>query len=185
MDVFEFAPIVMKLSLTGFVVSLFLLGSLGAEESGEPAETKNVTTPSSGTSVYDSESINELYAQYKKENEKRSREQALIGDMDTFVLKEFEVQGGGDLISERELEERLNLRPQNRINRIARVNPEAAAEIQYALRSDQVFFSPESNPRITGGDPGATADLSVGQIGAVLTKIGSLFGGKKKDNNAR
>ncbi len=179
----ELAPSRMKRFLFGCILGVSLLGAVAAQESSgsvdvEPSQVK------AGTSIYDAESIRELYTQYKKENAARNKEPALIGDMETFVLKDMEVFAD-DLVDERELRERLDPKPQNRINRIARVNPDMAAEIQYAMRSDEVFFSKESMPRISGGDPGATADLSAQQIGAALAKIGKLFGGKKKDENER
>ncbi len=163
------------------ILFLFIsFGLVAEEEKNVAAAELSVEKSSSGSSTYDAESIQELYEQYKKENEGRDDTPKLIGDMESFVLDNFEVHTDEVGHDSKELFERLDPKPRNRINRIARVNPDAAAEIQHALRSDEVFFSKESLP---GGssDTGQTADFSAKQIVDAFSKIGSLFGGKKKE----
>ncbi|MCH6256140.1 hypothetical protein MLD52_06240 [Puniceicoccaceae bacterium K14] len=152
----------------------------------QPAEEVKVKR---GTRLYDAASVQELFIEYKKRNEAEAAAAASdydYEDMELIELKSIEVNAN-HINNERALMNQLDPRPENRIRRLARVNPDAAYDLQTAARNDEYFFSPTADSR--DANTGTSANLSVTQMAdaleATFNKIGQLFGGKKKTGDGR
>ena len=137
------------------------------------AEEKAVETsvaPSVGTKSFDAETVNELFAEYKAENERRAAAQVPHMNFDHLEVIElgpinaqaYEVRNLDVLI------DRLDPQPRKRLARLAELDPVAAADIRVTARSEERFFAGEND---YGSDmnAGSTANVDFRKVGQSLS----------------
>lgn len=175
--------------------TVLLIGSLAYSALGEEVVEPKADSDAPkveldrGTRLYDAKSVEELFLSYKEENEKKAAKAAETvdyEDMEVVELKSIEVQAD-KILNQKALMAELDPQPQNRIRRLARVNPDAVYDIQVAARNDENFFSDSADA--VDSNTGSAAQLSVSQMAgaveATFDKLSSLFGGKKKTGDGR
>jgi len=137
-----------------------------AEESPATAAENEVTV---GTKAFDAETVNELFKELKEENERFAAETAphLNSDSDDIIqLKAVEVRSS-DLDSFRLLSERLDPQPRRRLERLAELDPVAAADLRVSMRAEERFFAGENDPAYDG-NAGRTANLDFRKVGSSM-----------------
>ena len=137
-----------------------------------------------GTKAFDAASVNELFAEYQAENERRAKELAPHMNLDHLDVIElgpmnvqaYEVRNLDDLI------DRLDPQPRRRLQRLAELDPQAAADIRVTTRSEERFFSGE-NDYTSDMNAGSTANIDFREVGksvsAALKKAKAAMREKK------
>ena len=134
-------------------------------EGAEKPKNANVDV-SVGTKLYDAESVEELFQEYQAENERRTEQMAphLNSDgleiielapvqVDPYHVRNFDL-----------LLEKIDPQPRRRLERLAELDPVAAAELQVSMRAEERFFAGENE---------ATYDQNAGRPASVdFRKIG-------------
>jgi hypothetical protein len=181
------------LSCSGF---LYVAGGADAPKIGEieidakseeKAEISVDDVKISRTTVFDETEIKRLFKESKVRNDKMNEglPAHLNGEeMDLVTLKTLNVEGN-DLRSQKELAERLDPRPRQRLlARIAAFDPDAAHEMMVTMRNDEAFMSGSNDRRRIAGNPGSTANFNAGQLAGALDKaltaLNNALGKKKK-----
>lgn len=166
-----------------FLVPFLLTAALLADEVEDvsplvekeaPAETKPAPEPAesaeSGTKAFDAETVNELFEEYKAENERRAEE--LAPHMNADSLEVFELGAiNAQAYEVRNLDlliEKLDPKPRRRLQRLAELDPVAAANIQVTARSEERFFGGENDYDDMGG--GSTANIDFRKAGKALSE---------------
>lgn len=134
----------------------------------EPAEVEESlpSAPVVGTKAFDADTVNELFAEYEAENKRRAEEMAPHMNSDHLELIElgpinvqaYEVRNLDMLI------ERLDPQPRRRLERLAELDPAAAADLRVTTRSEERFFAGE-NDYATDANAGSTANVDFREVG--------------------
>ncbi|MBC2606207.1 hypothetical protein [Pelagicoccus albus] len=144
------------------------------ESEQEPAEAPAAPSGKAvvGTKSFDAETVNELFSEYKAENERRAEEFAPHMNMDDLEVIElgpvnaqaYEVRNLDLLI------EKLDPQPRRRLERLAELDPVAAANIRVTARAEERFFSGEND---YGSDvnAGSTANVDFRKVGTALSNV--------------
>ena len=138
------------------------------------------------TTVFDEAEIKRLYKDSKLYNDKMNEglPAHLNGEeMDVITLKTLNVEGN-DLREQRDLMERLDPRPRQRLARLREIDPDAAHEMMVTMRNDEAFMSGANDRRVSAGNPGRAGYFDSRQVAGALDKaLGALnkaLGNKKK-----
>ncbi len=113
-----------------------------------------------GTKLFDAATVGELFETYQAENERLASERAAMvsaGDTPIIELAPVEV-GPFDAHKFREMAERIDPRPQQRLARLAELDPKAAAELRVTMRAEERFFAGEDDAT-RDANAGRTADV--------------------------
>lgn len=162
------APLVLVSSLIGDEVE-DVTPLVKEEKSAEkkvapPAETAEV-----GTKLFDADTVNELFEEFKAENQRRAEE--LAPHMNSDSLEVFELRAVNAQAYEVNnldlLIERLDPQPRRRLQRLAELDPVAAANIQVTARSEERFFGGEND--YGDRNAGSTANIDFRKAGKALT----------------
>ncbi|EDY81593.1 hypothetical protein VDG1235_1211 [Verrucomicrobiia bacterium DG1235] len=172
-------PRLKSLLLAPFFFASFALADDGenvsplvaAEAEPEAEKASAPIAPSVGTKSFDAETVNELFAEYKEENKRRAEEMAPHMNMDNLEVIElgpinaqaYEVRNLDLLI------DRLDPQPRRRLQRLAELDPAAAADLQVTTRSAERFFAGEGD---IGKDmnAGSTANVDFRQVGKSVSE---------------
>lgn len=133
------------------------------ESSAAEAEKAPVAEPVDvvvGTKLFDAATVGELFETYQAENERLAKERAAqlnSGELQIIELAPLEV-GPYDLHKFKELAERIDPRPQQRLARLAELDPKAAADLRVTMRAEERFFAGEDDATIDA-NAGRTADV--------------------------
>lgn len=170
------------LRLKSFVfLPIFAAGSLFAQDAefvsplveqpakAEEPEAPVAETATVGTKAFDAETVNELFAEYQAENEKAATDLAPHMNFDNLEVIElgavraqaYEVKNLDLLI------EQLDPQPRRRLQRLAELDPVAAANIRVTARSEERFFGGE-NDYGTDMNAGSTANIDFREVGKSL-----------------
>ncbi len=151
----------------------------------DAAAAEDAPDLSVGTKAFDAASVEELFETYKAENERRARQREvaiLIGD-DTNVIDMGTIQADPYHIRNfDQLVESIDPKPRRRLQRLAELDPVAAANIQVTRRAEERFFAGEQDP---GVDPnvGRTANVDFREVGSsianALERAKKAMAGKK------
>lgn len=140
----------------------------------QPAKAEELETPAGesavvGTKAFDADTVNELFAEYQAENEKAATELAPHMNFDNLEVIElgavraqaYEVNNLDLLV------ERLDPQPRRRLQRLAELDPVAAADLRVTSRSEERFFAGEND---YGADmnAGSTANIDFREVGKSL-----------------
>lgn len=137
------------------------------------------------TTVFDEAEIKKLYKNAKLHNDKMNEglPAHLNGEeMDVITLKTLNVEGN-DLREQRDLMERLDPRPRQRLARLREIDPDAAHEMMVTMRNDEAFMAGANDRRVSAGNPGRAGYFDSRQMGRALEKALGAFNkaiGKKK-----
>ena len=137
------------------------------------------------TTVFDEAEIKKLYKNAKLHNDKMNEglPAHLNGEeMDVITLKTLNVEGN-DLREQRDLMERLDPRPRQRLARLREIDPDAAHEMMVTMRNDEAFMAGANDRRVSAGNPGRAGYFDSRQMARALDKaLGALNKalGKKK-----
>lgn len=164
------------------IVPIFFASALFADEAEDVSplieEEKPVEAPvapvesvGTGTKSFDADTVKELFDEYKEENERRAKE--LAPHMNSDSLEVFELGPiNAQAYEVRNLDlliERLDPKPRKRLQRLAELDPVAAANLQVSARSEERFFGGEND---YGSDmnAGSTANLDLRKAGKALNQ---------------
>lgn len=137
-----------------------------AGESNQADSSEEVDVPV-GTKLYDAESVEEMFREYKAANEKRAEQMAphmnsealdvielAPVQVDPYHIRNFDM-----------LLEKIDPQPRRRLERLAELDPKAAADLHVSMQSEQRFFAGESD--LTYDDnAGRVAPVDFRKIGA-------------------
>lgn len=123
-----------------------------------------------GTKAFDAETVNELFSEYQAENQRRAEELAPHMNSDELEVIElgpinaqaYEVRNLDLLI------ERLDPQPRRRLERLAELDPVAAANIRVTARAEERFFGGE-NDFDSDMNAGSTANIDFRKVGQSLS----------------
>lgn len=187
----------MRLPITTFLsILVFAAPTLFAQENSQispladpepdakPVEAESVQPVSVGTKAFDADTVNELFSEYKAENERRAEQEAPHLNFENLEVIElapvnaqaYEVRNLDDLI------DRIDPQPRRRLERLAELDPQAAADIRVTARSEERFFAGENDP-VSDMNAGSTANVDFRKVGesvsAVLEKAKGAMRKKK------
>ncbi|MBK1880714.1 hypothetical protein [Pelagicoccus mobilis] len=164
-----------------FLAPFFLTAALVADEvedvsplveveSEEVEETAPAPSETDvGTKSFDAESVNELFKEYEAENKRRAEEFSHMNSDHLEVIElgpinaqAYEVRNLDLLI------DKLDPQPRRRLQRLAELDPVAAANIQVTARSEERFFGGE-NDYGTDMNAGSTANVDFRKAGKAIT----------------
>ena len=138
------------------------------------------------TTVFDEAEIKKLYQDSKKYNDKMNEglPAHLNGEeMDVITLKTLNVEGV-DLRSQRELIERLDPRPRQRLARLMEFDSDVAHEMMVTMRNDEAFMTGANDRSVSAGNPGRPGYFDsrqmVGAWDKALSTLNKALGNKKK-----
>ncbi|MDE0768623.1 MAG: hypothetical protein OSB19_09545 [Opitutaceae bacterium] len=139
------------------------------------------------TTVFDEAEIKKLYKSAKLHNDKMNEglPAHLNGEeMDVITLKTLNVEGN-DLREQRDLMERLDPRPRQRLARLREFDPDAAHEMMVTMRNDEAFMAGANDRGVSAGNPGRAGYFDSRQMARALDKaLGALnkaLGKKKRE----
>ena len=139
------------------------------------------------TTVFDEAEIKKLYKSAKLHNDKMNEglPAHLNGEeMDVITLKTLNVEGN-DLREQRDLMERLDPRPRQRLARLREIDPDAAHEMMVTMRNDEAFMAGANDRGVSAGNPGRAGYFDSRQMSRALDKaLGALnkaLGKKKRE----
>jgi|TARA_B110000467_G_C18061729_1_gene336603 hypothetical protein len=139
------------------------------------------------TTVFDEAEIKKLYKSAKLHNDKMNEglPAHLNGEeMDVITLKTLNVEGN-DLREQRDLMERLDPRPRQRLARLREIDPDAAHEMMVTMRNDEAFMAGANDRGVSAGNPGRAGYFDSRQMARALDKaLGALnkaLGKKKRE----
>jgi hypothetical protein len=139
------------------------------------------------TTVFDEAEIKKLYKSAKLHNDKMNEglPAHLNGEeMDVITLKTLNVEGN-DLREQRDLMERLDPRPRQRLARLREIDPDAAHEMMVTMRNDEAFMAGANDRGVSAGNPGRAGYFDSRQMARALDKaLGTLnkaLGKKKRE----
>jgi hypothetical protein len=139
------------------------------------------------TTVFDEAEIKKLYKSAKLHNDKMNEglPAHLNGEeMDVITLKTLNVEGN-DLREQRDLMERLDPRPRQRLARLREIDPDAAHEMMVTMRNDEAFMAGANDRGVSAGNPGRAGYFESRQMARALDKaLGALnkaLGKKKRE----
>lgn len=147
---------------------------------------KELSGISRGTASYDAETIRELYQQYEQQNKRKAEAMPDHLNTEDMELVEFKpiVAEGYRIRNEDQLMQKLDPQPQNRIRRLASLDPELANEILVASRNDQAFMRGENDRQAVSGT-GAPATFTAEQLARgmedALRQIRKALGAKVEE----
>lgn len=172
-------PAVLLLSLSSLSThSLVAQDESNVSPLAEPDAPKEVDTASGaedadatvGTKSFDADTVNELFEEYQEENKRRAEQMAPHLNSDSMEVIElsarhvpaYEVQNLDLLL------EKLDPQPRRRLQRLAELDPAAAADLQVSIRSEERFFAGESD---YNSDPnaGSTANVDFRKVGETVS----------------
>ncbi|MEM9160866.1 MAG: hypothetical protein AAGB46_17585 [Verrucomicrobiota bacterium] len=152
------------------------------EEANIEAKSKEIRTR---TTLYDTQSIQELYSKLEKKKAEAARnapDHLNTEDMDLVELAPLRVEGY-KIRNERELMQKMDPRPMQALERLAILDPELANELLVARRNDEAFMAGE-NDRTGDRDAGRAATLNAKQMLEAFEKTQEatrkVLGGKRK-----
>lgn len=133
-----------------------------------------------GTLVYDAVAVRELFRESRKRlEERRAREPGFIRVEDEVVeLSPFRVEADR-VREERALREKLAPDYERALERLARLDPEAANEIRVTRRTNDAFYNGERDPRPMGVSAPEYIDWK--NVESAIAKIRKFFGGREPE----
>lgn len=166
-------PAVLLLSLSCFSFhSLIAQDDENVSPLVESASSDEVETASAvrdtevGTKSFDAATVNELFEELKDENERRAEQMAPHLNADSMEVIELSARevpayevNNLDLLLEK-----LDPQPRRRLERLAELDPAAAADLQVSIRSEERFFAGEGD-YINDANAGSTANVDFRKVG--------------------
>jgi len=133
-------------------------------------ETPPVSEVSAGTKIYDAATVGELFQAYDEKNKRRAAEMAPHLNYDALdVIELAPVQVEANHIEKlRELSEKIDPQPLRRLQRLAELDPAAAADLRVTMRSEERFFAGEHDA-IFDANVGRTANFDLGKVTDTLS----------------
>lgn len=163
-------------------------GTAKAAEAAEAEASEAVDIPV-GTKAFDADTVGELFQEYQAENKRRAEEMAPHMNSENLEVIElapvnvdpYEIRNMDLLL------QKLDPQPRRRLQRLAELDPKAAADLQVSMRSEERFFAGELDPG--DADAGRTANVDFRKVGesmatAIEKAKAALRENKATDNQA-
>lgn len=141
----------------------------------EPAVVKGAANEdfSVGTKSFDATTVQEMFDELGEQNAKAAAEIApqfkadAIEDMDVITLAPvttdpYHIRNFDQLL------EKLDPQPRKRLQRLAELDPAAAADLQVSIRSEERFFGGENDAGFDS-DAGRTANVDFRRVGSTIS----------------